>query len=485
MPRARSLSRRDLLAGAAGTLAAAAPAVRRAGAQAAKPNIVFILADDLGFADVSCYGQRDYTTPNVDRLALEGIKFTQAYANSAVCSATRTALITGRYQYRLTVGLEEPINATTPRNVGLPPSHPTLPSLLKKAGYGATLVGKWHLGFLPDFSPLKSGYDHFFGIFGGAADYFNHGAEFSRSGAEASQLYDEEVPSERHGYMTNLLGDRAVETIAGYARLREPFLLSLHFTAPHWPWEGPDDEAESKRIRSIMDRDGGTQKTYGKMVQSLDANIGRVLQALDVHELSANTVVAFTSDNGGERFSMIWPFTGMKGELLEGGLRIPAIVRWPGRIAAGSASDQVMITMDWMPTLLAIGGTRPDPAYPPDGEDLAPALSGAAPHPRKLYWRYKAGSQRAIREENWKYLRIAGNEFLFDVVQDPRERANLKGRHRDVFERLKSDWEAWNATMLEERPRPAAWGQPGNVLADHYGVVNPAPAAPPQTAVGR
>ncbi len=203
MPHPKSLSRRDLLVGAAGTLAVGAPAVRRAGAQAARPNIVFILADDLGFADVSCYGQRDYTTPNVDRLALEGMKFTQAYANSAVCSATRTALITGRYQYRLTVGLEEPIGAATPRNIGLPSTHPTLPSLLRTAGYGTTLIGKWHLGFLPDFSPLKSGYDHFFGIFGGAADYFNHGADHARTGEDSSQLYEEEVPAERHGYMTN------------------------------------------------------------------------------------------------------------------------------------------------------------------------------------------------------------------------------------------------------------------------------------------
>ncbi len=482
MPLRTTLSRRDLLAGAAGALAVTTPGLRSAGAQSSRPNIVFILAYDLGFADVSCYGQQDYTTPNVDRLALEGMKFMQAYANSAVCSATRTALITGRYQYRLTVGLEEPIGATTPRNIGLSPSHPTLPSLLRTTGYATTLVGKWHLGFLPDFSPLKSGYDHFFGIFGGAADYFNHGPDHARSGAEAFQLHEDEVPVERHGYMTNLLGDRAVETIATYATSRQPFLLSLHFTAPHWPWEGPDDEAESRRIRSITHRDGGTQKTYGKMVQSLDANIGRVLQALDVHGLSPNTIVVFTSDNGGERFSKIWPFTGMKGELLEGGLRIPAIVRWPGHVAAGSMSDQPMISMDWMPTLLAAAGTRPDPAYPSDGEDLTPALGGAARHSRKFYWRYKAGSQRAIRDADWKYLRIAGNEFLFDVVEDPRERANLKDRRKDVFDRLKNDWEAWNATMLEERPRPAAYGQPGNLLADHYGVINPDPAAPPQAA---
>src|SRR5436189_1206382 len=174
MAQQRAISRRRFVqTTAAGSLALAGFG-RASRAQAVRPNIVFIMADDLGYADVSCYGQRDYMTPNIDRLAIEGMRFTQGYANSPVCSATRTALITGRYQYRLPVGLEEPINASTPKNIGLPPSHPTLPSLLKKAGYGTALVGKWHLGFLPDFSPLKSGYDHFFGIFGGAADYFNH-----------------------------------------------------------------------------------------------------------------------------------------------------------------------------------------------------------------------------------------------------------------------------------------------------------------------
>src|SRR5262249_52785315 len=158
-------------------------------------------------------------------------------------------------------------------------------------------------------------------IYGCCADYFNHGAEAARGGEFAYQLHEEEVPVERHGYMTNLLGDRAVQTIEGYARSKQPFLLSLHFTAPHWPWEGPDDEAESKRLREMGStrlRDYGTRATYAKMVQNLDANIGRVLQALDGHELAANTMIVFTSDNGGERFSKIWPFTGMKHELLEG-----------------------------------------------------------------------------------------------------------------------------------------------------------------------
>ncbi len=438
-------------------------------AQAVKPNIVFIMADDLGYADVSCYGQRDYTTPNVDRLAIEGVKFTQGYANSAVCSPTRTALITGRYQYRLAAGLEETINLQSPKNAGLPPGHPTLPSLLKKVGYATTLVGKWHLGFLPDFSPLKSGYDHFFGIWGGASDYFNHGP------GSPAPLYEDELPIERHGYMTNLLGDRAVQTVEAYARSKEPFLLSLHFTAPHWPWEGRDDEAESKRIKGrLRHYDGGTQKTYITMVQSLDANIGRVLQALDVQGLAENTIVIFTSDNGGERFSKVWPFSGMKSELLEGGLRIPAIVRWPGRVAAGSVSEQVMISMDWMPTLLAAAGTQMESAYPPDGENLLPTLiSRPAPHPRKLYWRYKAGTQRAIRDGDWKYLRIAGNEFLFDVVKDQRERANYKDREKDVIARLKADWDAWNSTILPERSAPATYTNAGELLADHYGVTNP------------
>jgi arylsulfatase A-like enzyme len=469
MTQAAVTRRRFVQAGAAGSLALAGGGFGRvAQAQSAKPNIVFIMADDLGYADVSCYGQRDYTTPNIDRLAIEGMRFTQAYSNSANCSPTRTGLITGRYQYRLTVGLEEPINLQTPKGIGLPPGHPTLPSLLKTSGYATTLVGKWHLGFLPDFSPLKSGYDHFFGIWGGAADYFNHGPK------SAAPLYEQEVPVERHGYMTNLLGDRAVQTIEGYARAKESFLLSLHFTAPHWPWEGPDDEAESKRIKSLTHRDGGTQKTYMTMVQSMDANIGRVLQALDVQGLTGNTIVVFTSDNGGERFSKIWPFSGMKGELLEGGLRIPTIVRWPGRVAAGSVSEQVMISMDWTPTLLAAAGSQPDPAYPSDGENLLRTLTERpAPHPRKLYWRFKAGDQRAVREGDWKYLRIAGNEFLFDVEKDPRERANLKDRHKDVFDRLKRDWAAWESTMLPERTRPAVYSQPGDLLADRYGVTNP------------
>jgi arylsulfatase A-like enzyme len=430
------------------------------------PNIVFILADDLGYADLSCYGRRDFSTPNVDRIAAAGIRFTQAYANSAVCSATRTALITGRYQYRLPVGLEEPLSGDR-RNIGLPPSHPTMPSLLKKAGYRTTLIGKWHLGWLPQFGPLKSGYDHFWGFRGGALDYFTH--KSGTANTDTEDLWDDEAKVHQAGYLTDLLGNRAVSVIQAYAQEKRPFLVSLHFNAPHWPWEGPGDQAESQRVKALFDSDGGSQKTYARMVQELDLQVGRVVEALDTAGLADNTIVIFTSDNGGERFSDTWPFTGKKTELLEGGLRIPAVARWPGRIRPGSASEQVIISMDWMPTLLEIAGAKPDPNYPPDGMRLRGSLTGSAsPVPRKLFWRYRSRAQRAMRDGDMKWLKINDNTFLFDVAADPLERVNLKDRKPDVYRRLVSEYEAWNASMLPEDPKSYTHGFSPSELADHF-----------------
>jgi arylsulfatase A-like enzyme len=457
-----SLTRRSVLAAPV----ALALGSRPARAQGSRPNIVFIMADDLGYADVSCYGRRDYSTPAIDSLATGGVKFLQAYANSAVCSATRTALITGRYQYRLPVGLAEPIG-TGDTTLGLPPEHPTLPSLLRQAGYGTSLIGKWHLGNLPRFSPLKSGYDHFWGFHNGAVDYFSHKA-IPVPGAP-SDLWDGDTPIEQTGYLTTLLGDHAVKTIEDYAAARQPFLLSLHFNAPHWPWEGPNDEAESRRIRSLFDIDGGTLATFGRMVVAMDSQIARVLQTLARAGIADNTIVVFTSDNGGERFADTWPFTGKKTELLEGGLRIPALVRWPGHVPAGSTTSQAAISMDWMPTLLAAAGAQPDPAYPPDGMNLLPALTAqAAPVPRKLFWRYNQKSQRAMRDGDMKWLKIRENTFLFNVVEDPLERANLRTRQPDVYRRMVEDYEKWNSAMLPAQPTLGG-GFTADQLADHFG----------------
>jgi arylsulfatase A-like enzyme len=437
---------------------------------APRPNIVFILADDLGYADLSCYGRRDFTTPNIDRIAAEGMRFTQAYANSAVCSATRTALITGRYQYRLAVGLEEPLRSNETRNVGLPPSHPTLPSLLRKAGYGTTLIGKWHLGGLPDYGPLQSGYDRFWGFRSGGVDYFTH--KSGPANTDTEDLWDGDVKIHQTGYLTDLMGAKATAVIDEYARTPEkPFFLSLHFNAPHWPWEGPDDEAESLRISSLQDYDGGSLATFARMIGEMDLQVGRVLKTLETAGIADNTIVIFTSDNGGERFADTWPFTGKKTELLEGGLRIPAIVRWPGHVRAGTVANQVAISMDWMPTLLAAASAMPDPGYPPDGMNLLPTLErNAAAVPRKLFWRYKLNAQRAMRDGDMKWLKIRDNTFLFNVVNDPLERANLKAVQSETYKRLVSEYETWNATMLPETPEAASAGFNGAQLADHYGV---------------
>jgi arylsulfatase A-like enzyme len=482
MPRPRDVSRRSLLRTATIGAMALASRIDEVFAQTpSPPNIVFIVADDLGYADVSCYGRPDLKTPNIDRIALKGVRFLQAYANSAVCSATRTALITGRYQYRLRVGLEEPLG-TGAVEVGLPPEHPTLPSLLKRIGYGTTLIGKWHLGSLPGFGPLKSGYDHFYGFRGGAVDYYAHTAN------RKDDLWDDDVPVHQMGYLTDLLGSRAVEVINSYAKSARPFLLSLHFNAPHWPWEAPGDEAESERVlarNDLQDFDGGTQKTYQRMIESMDLQVGRVQQALDANRLTQNTIVIFTSDNGGERFADTWPFTGRKTELLEGGLRIPALISWPATLPQGRTTDQVAISMDWLPTLLAAAGTAPEPAFPPDGMNLLPRLiQDAAPVSRKLFWRYKANAQRAARDGDYKFLKILDSTFLFNVVEDPMERANLKARHKDVYERLVAEWTEWNRSMLPEVNESSTASFTGEQLADHIGAKKASsaadnPAAPP------
>ena len=205
------------------------------------------------------------------------------------------------------------------------------------------------------------------------------------------------------------------------------------------------------------------------MIQQMDTQIGRVLQALDRHGLTGNTIVVFTSDNGGERFADTWPFTGRKTELLEGGLRIPAIVSWPARLPKGRTTDQVAISMDWAPTLLAAAGATLDPAYPPDGINLLPALTDNSVVQRKLFWRFKSNAQRAMRDGDYKYLKILDNTFLFNVVDDPMERANLKARHPDIYARLEAEWRVWNAAMLPEADESNTSGFSGDQLADHIG----------------
>jgi arylsulfatase A-like enzyme len=419
------------------------------------PNILFILADDLGYGDLSCYGRPDYQTPHLDRLADQGVRFVNAYSASPVCTPTRCAFITGRYPARTRVGLEEPLTergdlGEKAKTLGLPPEHPTVASLLKESGYHTALIGKWHLGYLPNFGPVQSGFDEYFGIMSGAVDFFTH-----KDMRGDSDLYEGKVPVERIGYMTDMLTQRAVEYISkrGKDSGRSPFYLSLHYTAPHWPWEGPRDLQVSRALGRGYDgfTAGGSLGTYAAMMKSLDDGIGEVLRALDRAGLTRNTLLIFTSDNGGERFSFNWPFRGEKFSLWEGGIRVPAIVRWPGVVPVRVVTEQSAITMDWTRTMLAVGIARSDSGYPLDGHDLLPVIRGTQPpYERTFFWR--TSEQEAALKGHWKYLNDGAAEYLFDLAVDAREQANFRELNPTMFTQLRDEFKNWDSTVL---PRPA------------------------------
>jgi arylsulfatase A-like enzyme len=440
----RMVTRREFLGATLGTTTLLTTSAL-AQSTSRRPNVLFILADDMGYGDLSCYGRPDYQTPVLDNLARQGIRFTSAYAAAPVCTPTRCAFVTGRYPHRLPVGLKEPLTAQDrTSDIGLPPEHPTVASLLKGNGYDTALVGKWHLGWKPEFGPNRHGYEEFFGILSGAEDYFTHRAE----DFDGPDLWENLTPVERPGYLTDLLTEKAVEFIA--RPRNSPFYLSLHYTAPHSPWEGPEDAAidHQKHGNGPM-ADGGSLKAYASLVRSMDAGIGRVLKALARAKMERETLVIFTSDNGGERYSFNWPFSSGKMSLWEGGIRVPAIVRWPGVIPAGRTTEQAAITMDWTATILAAAGTAPDARYALDGENLLPVCAGTRPaYDRTFCWR--TTTEGAARMGRWKYLRESRGEQLFDLSSDPGEKVNLRNHQGEVFDMIKKSYGEWNARMLPQ-----------------------------------
>jgi arylsulfatase A-like enzyme len=406
-------------------------------------NLLYVMADDLGFGDLSAYGRRDFRTPALDGLASEGVRLTQAYSASSVCSPTRVALMTGRYPARIEVGLHEPL---TMHPTGLSPQVPTLPRLLKAAGYDTALIGKWHLGMKPEYHPLNHGFDEFFGHLGPAVDYV------SGVGTEnhAPDLFEGTEPAQVEGYLTDVLTARAVQFLS--RRHRRPFFLSLQYNAPHWPWQAPGDPVYPD---SLGWRNGGSPETYARMVQSLDSGIGQVLTALRVAGLDATTLVIFTSDNGGERYSDMGRLRGGKATLWEGGIRVAAIARWPGVIPPATTSDQVAITMDWTATLLAAGGAQPAAEFPLDGIDLRARLSGEKPVVRReLFWRtFERRRFKAMRSDDWKYLvDEAGIEHLFDLANDPEEAFDRAAERPTVLASFRTAYELWERQMLAPVP---------------------------------
>ena len=316
-----------------------------------RPNVVLIITDDMGWADLGSYGATDIRTPNLDRLAGEGLRLTDFYANGTTCSPTRAGLISGRYQQRF--GIEAPLpNVVRAGDRGLPATGYSLPQLLKNHGYATALIGKWHLGYVEEKTPNAHGFDYFFGLKSGYHDYYTH-----HDGEGDADLWENDKPIETSGYTTDLITERAARFIDEHKN--EPFFLDVAYTAPHWPYQRPGQpSAAPDNARHVMphDPETSTRSDYVAMIEHLDRQIGELLAAIESAGVSEDTVVIFTNDNGGEWLSSSAPFFGRKWTVFEGGIRVPAIVRWPNRIPAGSVSDQVGITMDLTASILAVTG---------------------------------------------------------------------------------------------------------------------------------
>jgi arylsulfatase A-like enzyme len=432
-----------------------------------RPNVVLVITDDLGWADVGAYGSPDVRTPNIDGLARDGIRLTDFYANGTTCSPTRAGLLSGRYQQRF--GLEAPLPTDPVRagDLGLRATGYSLPQLLKNRGYATALVGKWHLGYKPEHSPNAHGFDYFFGFKSGYHDYYTH-----NDGDGKPDLWENDRPIERRGYTTDLVTDRAIAFIEQHAR--EPFFIDIAYNAPHWPYQVPGKpSAAPNNGHHVLPQDAepSSRADYVAMVEHLDAGVGKVLAALERLGVANDTVVVFTNDNGGEWLSSMEPLTGRKWTVWEGGIRVPAIVRWPGRIPAGKVSDQVGITMDLTASILAVAGAQVPAEARLEGMNLFPVWEGKAPEvERTLYWRAKqpSRSQRAIRRGDWKVVDDGGHTYVFNLRTDPSERHDLANRRRDVAQALWPLLAAWEADVdseAAERRAPASGERPGQGAA--------------------
>ena len=420
------------------------PATQPAATQA--PNVVLIITDDVGYGDIGSYGATDIRTPNIDRLAADGVKLTDFYA-APQCTPTRAALMTGRYQQR--VLLERALGTAGPAlELGLRAGGRSLPQLLKNRGYATGLIGKWHLGYKPEFGPNAHGFDYFYGFLSGFVDFYQH----TRGGDGAHDFFENTTPVHDDGYMTDLITARAVRFIE--RQKNGPFFLEVAYNAAHWPFQPPDQPstaANNGAFQGPASPSPATRKDYAAMLERADAGVGQLMSELDRLKLAANTLVIFTNDNGGEWLSRNAPLFHRKDTLWEGGIRVPAIFRWPGRIPRGRTSAQVGITMDLTATILAAAGAPPDTRA--DGMNLLPALEGRAPEvERTLFWRIVTPlrTQKAVRQGDWKALVDGDDLLVFNLRTDIGERQDLAAQRTDVAARLRPLIVAWEAEMDAE-----------------------------------
>jgi len=393
------------------------------------------MADDLGYGDLSCYGAPDIQTPSIDSLAREGVRLTDYYASAPVCTPTRCALMTGRYQQRVP-NLEWAIYPGV-KTVGLPRSEMTIAAMLKKVGYRTGIFGKWHLGYREQNHPLRHGFDEFFGILSGNVDHFRH-----KESNQEHDLYLNQEEFHTEGYLTDLITDRAVDFIR---RNRDShFFLYVPYNAPHFPIQSPDDE-DVEISRENWNR-GGDRADYAGMVEAIDAGVGRILKALKETDLDEDTLIIFCSDNGGERLGRNDPLSGGKGSLKEGGIRVPCILRWLRVLPQGQESRQTAITMDLSVMLLNAAGVRPDRHL--DGFNLFPVLCGEKRNLERTFcWRAQHRSEKAARWGDWKWYQKDGRDHLYYLPEDIAEQNNLVERNIDIVHGIKTIYRDWEQAM--------------------------------------
>jgi len=424
-------------------------------AQTQKPNIILIVSDDMGYGDFGCYGNKDHKTPNIDWLASHGMKFTDFHTNGAVSSPTRAALMTGRYQQY--AGIEGVITAASHRDCGLDPSSPTVAKLLRANNYETVMYGKWHLGYAPRYNPIHLGFDQFVGYVSGNVDYFNH---IDQEGYADWWHQDKLQPEE--GYTTYLITDYAERYIK--KEHKKPFFLYLPYEACHGPWQGPDDVA-FRQLRDDLkadsslgdgehtavdnDKSKAEQKaTYTAMVEALDRCVGRVIKSVKDAGLDDNTIIFFFSDNGGAHNSCNAPWSGWKNQLLEGGQRVSSIVYWPKKVKAGQVSDEIIMTMDVLPTVCELSDTPLKGVF--DGQSFLPTLlSGKQMTERTVYWRNNHSV--AARHGKWKLQidRKTRKGQLIDLSTDIKEEHNLWNDYPQIAAKMLKEIDVWEAQFAE------------------------------------
>ena len=456
---ARPAHRAALALGVAGALALASPAP----AAPAKPNIIVIVADDLGYGDLSAYGS-PYATPNIDKLAKDGVKFTQGYVTAALCSPSRAGMMTGRYQQRFghEYQLYSPVNNA---QSGIDAGQPTLARSLRAAGYRTALYGKWHLGVAPERHPLRMGFDEFFGIMGGQTPYISAERpdvvsspapdkapqDYVRGPSSAFQ--EAGKPVDLTEYATTAFTDRALGFID--RNKAAPFFLMMTYTAPHTPLQAT--KAQMGKVAGVADPE---LHLYRTVINELDIGVGQIRDRLAKNGLTDNTLIVFISDNGCPDYvkdvCSNTPLNAWKRYLTEGGVRVPYMISWPARIRGGRTFDGVVSSLDIFPTAVAAAGGQGDAAQPTDGRDLLPYLQGkasGAPHD-KLYWR--SLPSYAIRSGDWKLVVNASPKgetvtMLFDLTKDRSEKRDVAPQHPDVVARLNREWKAWSDTLAAPR----------------------------------